>query len=95
MTTVNESGTVATQEYVEPAGGPTVVEQPTSVIQPATRVVEEPAPAYVESPTYVRRGNPMANTMAASAMIQTLVWSAVVIVLLVVGILVLIHYHII
>ena len=90
------------QEIVtqEPASSRVVVEQPTSptpiVSQPATTVVEEPAPTYVESsPTYVRRRDPLGNTMAASAMIQTLVWAAVVIVLLVVGILVLIHYHII
>ena len=61
----------------------------TVVAEPATRVVEEP------STTYVRRRDPYASTMAASAMIQTLIWSAVVIVLLVVGILVLVHYGII
>lgn len=82
----------------DPSSESVVVDQPTTqIVEPVVnRVVEEPAPTYVDStPTYVRRRDPIGNTMAASAMIQTLVWAAVVIVLLVVGILVLVHYNII
>jgi hypothetical protein len=60
----------------------------TVVEQPRTRVVEEPSSSYVE------RRDPVATSIAASRLIQTVVWSAVVIVILVVGIILLVHYKI-
>lgn len=83
-----DHGEVVREERVEPTD--VVVEEPVNrVVQPATRVVEEP------STTYVRRRDPVGHTMAASTLIQTLVWSAVVLILVVVGILVLVRYNII
>lgn len=60
-------------------------------------VVQEQAPRVVEerAPTYVRRSDPVGNSIAASSMIQTVVWAVVVIVLLIVGILVLVHLKVI
>ena len=58
------------------------------VEQPATRVVEEP------STTYVKRSDPVGTSIAASRLIQTLVWSGVIIVVLIVGILLLVRYKI-
>ena len=60
----------------------------TAVEQPGTRVVEEP------STTYVKTSDPVGKSIAAGNLIQTLVWSAVVIVLVVVGIILLVHYKI-
>ena len=66
-----------------------IEERPETVVeQPATKVVEEP------SKSYVKTRDPVATSIAASHVIQTLVWSAVVIVLLVVGIILLVHYKI-
>ncbi len=81
---VEERREVVSDEYVEPAPVRERV-----VERPATRVVEEPAP------TYVQRRDPVGNSMAASSMIQTVVWAVVVLVLLIVAILVLIHFKII
>lgn len=58
------------------------------VEQTRTRVVEEP------STTHVKTSDPVGKSIAASNLIQTVVWSAVVIVLLVIGIILLVHYKI-
>lgn len=54
------------------------------------RVVRD-APAT----TYVDRSDPIGNTIAASNLIGTIVWSVVVLVLLAIAILILLHYGII
>lgn len=89
---VEERRDVVSEEYVDQApASDVVVERPRTVVEePATRVVSEHP-----TTTYVRRQDPVANTMAASSLIQTLVWAAVVLIVLVVGILVLVHYSII
>jgi hypothetical protein len=63
---------------------------------PETSNTEPTAERIVEQPSTVRVQNhdPVGKAMAASTLIQTLVWSGVVIVLLVVGIVLLLHYHI-
>jgi hypothetical protein len=80
------SNQVVTEQDVTPAQ---TVHRETVVSSP-NQVVSDPEPAYVQ-----RRSDPMLNSMAASGMIQTVIWSIVVIALLVVGILVLLHYGII
>lgn len=50
--------------------------------RPARTVVEEPA-----SRTYVHSDDPVGNALAASSLIQTIVWAVVVLVLLIVALL--------
>jgi hypothetical protein len=69
------------------ASAPQTPEPSTAEYSPE-RVPEE------SSHTYVQNRDPVGKAMAASTLIQTLVWSGVVIVLLVVGIMLLLHYHI-
>jgi len=87
MTMVEQRREVVTEEYDDPTVERRVVESPRTTEQ--SRVVDEPAP------TYVRRQDPVGNSIAAGSLIQTVVWAVVVLVLLIVGILVLIHYNII
>lgn len=84
---IEERREIVTDDQADP--DPTVVRHDTVVEQRPRRVVEEP------STTYVRSSDPVGNSMAATSLIQTVVWSVVVIVILVIGILVLLHYNII
>lgn len=90
----DDYGNTAESQVVSP---PTTVPVDRQVVTERSRVVEEPAPRIVEqpAPTYVQRRDPIGNSIAAGSLIQTVVWAVVVIVLLVVGILVLVHYNII
>jgi hypothetical protein len=61
-------------------------------LEPATTVEtvrREPATIVERTPTttYVNNGGPIANAMAASQLIQTIVWAVVVLVLLVMALL--------
>jgi hypothetical protein len=78
------------REVVE-ADPDVVVEDEPVVRRPRRRMVVDDTPGT----TYVNRSDPVGNSFAASSLIQTIVWSVVVLVLLVVGILVLLHYGII
>jgi hypothetical protein len=77
------------REVVADDAPDTEVRRETVTEHPSRRVVEE------TPPTYVDRSDPVRNTAAAGNLINTLVWAVVVIVILVVGILVLLHYGII
>lgn len=77
------------REVVADDTDPTVVRRDTVVEERGRRVVEEPAN------TYVQRNDPIGTSIATSNLIQTIVWAAVIIVVVVVGILVLVHYNII
>ncbi|HEV3311504.1 MAG TPA: hypothetical protein VG815_13410 [Chloroflexota bacterium] len=79
---VQERRSTVTEERVEP-DEPVVVQE-----SPGVRVVEEP------STTYVQHRDPVATSIAAGSLIQTVVWAVVVIVAVVVGILVLVHFKI-
>ena len=67
---------------------------PTTVTEAPAFVAAEPTTQEQPKTTYVKTHDPAGKAMAASTVIQTLVWSGVTIVLLVVGILLLLHWHI-
>jgi hypothetical protein len=85
------------REYIKDDANPTtttteteIEEQPNTVVgRTPQRVVTRETPT-----TYVHHRDSVGNAFAASQLIQTIVWSAVVLVLLAIGILILIHYHI-
>ncbi len=64
----------------------TVVE-PATVASTPTTVRSEPATVVTQQPRTVVTEDPVGNAYAASQMIQTIVWSVVVLVLLVVALL--------
>lgn len=74
-----ERRVVTDDPAVEPAAGERVVERRDAVVEPTTVVESRPATRIVHS------DDPVGNAYAASQLIQTIVWSIVVIVLLVVA----------
>lgn len=68
-----------------------------TIAQHPVNVVPGPPAAFVEESTrttFIKRRDAYATAQAASGLIQTIIWSGVVITLLVVGILILVRYHI-
>jgi cell division protein FtsX len=74
-----------------------VVDEPVETVEPATTVEtvrREPTTVVERRPrtTLVQNDDPIANVFAASQLVQTIVWSIVVLVLLVVALLALHTY---
>lgn len=94
---VEERREVISEEQVSTPGDLEVVTDSSRVVQqPVQRVVEEPVQRVTQEPgtTYVQRRDPVGSSIAAGSLIQTVVWAIVVLVLLVVGILILVHFKI-
>jgi hypothetical protein len=79
---MTEERRVVYDDGTVPVGSETTQTAPDTVVErrPAQTVVEQPA-----TRTVVNNDDPVGNAMAASQLIQTIVWSVVVLVLLIVA----------